>query len=129
MNDMYTQECCNCYMRFSVPAQFDQDRRRDAKTFYCPVGHPQSYKEGEFDRIRRERDRLAQQIAQRDDEIARQKRLREEAERSNIANRGVITRLKNRASAGVCPCCNRTVSQMARHMATKHPGFKAEEVS
>lgn len=30
---------------------------------------------------------------------------------------------KKRASAGVCPCCNRTVSQMARHMQAKHPDY------
>lgn len=33
-------------------------------------------------------------------------------------------KLKKRASAGICPCCNRTVSQMARHMKSKHPEFK-----
>jgi hypothetical protein len=100
-------------------------------TITCPNGHPWVYAAGEsdFDKLRRERDRLTQRIAEKDDEIAHQKLLREEAEKSAAARKGVITRLKNRASAGVCPCCNRTVLQMARHMATKHPGFKAEEVA
>jgi hypothetical protein len=26
----------------------------------------------------------------------------------------------------VCPCCQRTVSQMARHIKTKHPEYVAE---
>jgi hypothetical protein len=24
---------------------------------------------------------------------------------------------------GVCPCCNRTFQQLARHMKAKHPGY------
>jgi hypothetical protein len=32
-------------------------------------------------------------------------------------------RLKKRIKNGVCPCCHRTVSQLARHMKTKHPDF------
>lgn len=32
-------------------------------------------------------------------------------------------RLKKRIKNGVCPCCHRTVSQLARHMQTKHPDF------
>lgn len=31
--------------------------------------------------------------------------------------------LRKRIAKGVCPCCKRTVSQMARHMATKHPNY------
>lgn len=38
-------------------------------------------------------------------------------------------RLRKRASAGVCPCCNRTFSQLARHMQTKHPTFIAQEIA
>lgn len=30
---------------------------------------------------------------------------------------------------GVCPCCNRTFSDLQRHMASKHKGFAAEEVT
>jgi DNA repair exonuclease SbcCD ATPase subunit len=92
---------------------------------YCAYGHGQVYVEGETEetKIRRERDRLAQQIAQSDDEIKRQRELRETAERQAAAARGQVTKLKNRASAGVCPCCNRTFSQLKRHMDQKHPDF------
>lgn len=30
-------------------------------------------------------------------------------------------RLRRRTAAGVCPCCNRSFVQLARHMKTKHP--------
>lgn len=42
--------------------------------------------------------------------------------------KGVATRLKNRAAHGVCPCCNRTFQQLARHMSAKHPDFKTADV-
>ena len=32
-------------------------------------------------------------------------------------------RLKRRVAAGTCPCCQRTVAQLARHMQTKHPDY------
>ena len=53
---------------------------------------------------------------------------REEAEASLQATKGVVTRLKKRAIAGVCPCCNRTFQQLAAHMAHKHPDYKQPEV-
>ncbi len=77
-------------------------------------------------KLRRERDRLAQRIAERDDEIRRQCEMREATERQLSATRGVVTRIKNRVGHGVCPCCNRTFGDLYRHMSTKHPGYAAE---
>lgn len=34
------------------------------------------------------------------------------------------TRIKNRVKNGVCPCCNRTFENLARHMQAKHSDFK-----
>lgn len=34
-----------------------------------------------------------------------------------------LSRHKTRAKNGTCPCCNRTFSQLARHMANKHPEY------
>lgn len=72
---------------------------------------------------------LKQQLARKDDEIAAQRRLRDHAERQASARKGQVTRLKNRAAAGVCPCCTRSFENLRRHMTTKHPTFKAEEVA
>lgn len=113
-------QCCNCGVVFGVPLGMRDNLRETKKQFFCPNGHPQSYHQNEADRLRRERDLLAQRIAQKDDEIARQKSLRESAERSAAAMRGQVTRLHNRAKAGVCPCCNRHFPDLQRHMASKH---------
>lgn len=129
MNDLYIQDCCTCFMRFAVPKSFDAARRKDGKSFFCPAGHSQSYTDSENDRIRRERDRLKQEAARLEENAARERQLREAAERSASARKGQITRLKNRAAAGVCPCCNRSFENLRNHMSAKHPGFVAEEVA
>lgn len=35
--------------------------------------------------------------------------------------KGQMRKTMKRVGAGVCPCCNRTFSALARHMAAKHP--------
>lgn len=126
MNNREHQVCCSCGIEFSAPAHYFSKRRQDGKTFYCPNGHKLHFGESETDKLRRERDRLKQRVAQKDDEIERQRNWREGAERSASAYKGQATRLRNRIKAGVCPCCNRTFQNLQRHIAGQHPEFKAE---
>jgi hypothetical protein len=97
-------------------------------SFFCAYGHSAIFKEGETEetKLRRERDRLTQQLAEKNDEINRQRELREAAERRTSAAKGQITKIKNRVGHGVCPCCNRTFENLQRHMTSKHPTFTAE---
>lgn len=120
--------CYKCGILFSVPDHWYKCRREDKENFWCPNGHSQAFVKSMADKLAEELSRAKQQLAQKDDEIQWQRQHREAAERSASAARGQVTRLKNRASAGVCPCCNRTFSQLARHMANKHPGFSAEPI-
>lgn len=75
----------------------------------------------EIDNLRRERDRLAQRVAQKDDEI-------KDKDREVAAQKGVVTKLKKRAAAGTCPCCQRSFSNMTTHIRKQHPEFVAENV-
>lgn len=113
-----TEICPSCGCVFAVPQHFLNERRFDGKRFYCPVGHSLSYNgdrhrlEQELQSVRRQRD------FERED--------RERAEASARAHKGHATRLRKRAKAGVCPCCNRTFKQLARHMANQHPDWPPE---
>lgn len=121
-----TQVCCHstCGIAFAVPSTWDAQKRNDHTSFYCPNGHKQSYTGmSETEKLRLERDRLAQRIAQRDDEVARQRDLRLGVERRLNATRGVVTRIKNRVGNGVCPCCSRSFGNLAKHMASKHSDY------
>jgi hypothetical protein len=114
-------QCCNCGCHFGLDEYLYKRRREDKQDFYCPNGHRQAYTQSEADKLRQERDRLTQRLAQKDDEIEHQRK-------QLIASKGQITKLQKRAKAGTCPCCNRTFSNMARHMQTKHPEFDPDKV-
>lgn len=124
------QDCVRCGVRFGVPAGFTSNRRKDKNSFYCPNGHSMSYTESEADKMRRERDRLAQEKARVEEERdaaqrgeQRQRELRKAAERSAVAYRGVATRMKKRATKGTCPCCKTEFAELAAHMKDAHPDF------
>lgn len=130
-------ECCNCGAPFGISEWLNRQRRDDGGWLYCPNGHRQCYtvtteqrlKDAEVKakkaQVELDRHRILLDQATADADY--QRRQREIAERSLYATRGVVTRLKKRTAAGVCPCCNRTFSQLARHMKTQHPGFEAED--
>lgn len=120
--------CITCGVIFSVPEAKYDHAQAEGGYFTCSNGHSQGWdKNGcERERLRRERDRLTQRLAQKDDEIKAQRELREAAERQAAAARGQVTKIKNRVGHGVCPCCNRTFENLARHINSKHPTFVAE---
>lgn len=121
-------QCGTCGVEHAIPKVMYDACREEGGFWHCPNGHSRGWKVGlqtaqkEQDAIRLERDRLKQQLAQRDDAIAA-------AEKLASVRKGQVTKLRKRAAGGVCACCNRTVSQMAKHMASKHPTFRAEEVA
>ena len=114
---------CWCGLPFSMPERLYEQCKRNGTTFFCPLGHRIVFRETEADKYRRERDRLKQQLARKDDTISSLYEQRDKAERRLSATKGQVTRLKNRASAGVCPCCNRSFQNLKRHMNTKHPDY------
>lgn len=121
--------CYRCRCEMWIPDDLYAAAKHSEKiSFYCPFGHEQHFPQSETEetKLRRERDRLTQRLAEKDDEIARQRGLREGTERQLFATRGVVTRIKNRVGHGVCPCCNRTFGDLSRHMETKHPAYAAE---
>lgn len=116
--------CCHddCGISFAVPSWWVKGKRDTHAWFYCPNGHQQHFSaESTEEKLRRERDRLKQDIARAEDEAAQ---ARKQAELLTKQKR----RLEKRAAAGTCPCCQRTFSNMSRHMKTKHPDFAAEVV-
>lgn len=116
--------CGECGCAFGMTEHYIDCRRRDHRTWYCPNGHARAYLgENTEEKLRRERNELKQRLAYKDDMIREaEERATHERNRANGC-KGHATRITNRAKAGVCPCCNRTFQQLARHMATQHPEF------
>lgn len=122
--------CWKCKAEIWLPDELLAAARHSSSVgFFCGYGHRAVFQEGEDQEtiLRRERDRLTQRLAQKDDEIANEKKRRREVEASLSATRGVVTRIKNRVGHGICPCCNRTFENLHRHMKGKHPDYAASE--
>lgn len=112
--ELVTEVCCKCGCLFAFSYYLQRKLRDNHKDFYCPNGHAQHYTgPTEVDRMRQERDRLKQQMAERDDmELA----LRTELAKAEKERRRIV----RRANAGLCLDCNRSFANVTRHRATKH---------
>lgn len=126
--------CSVCKTTFGMPRELYNVLQAGAGklTWYCPYGHPRTFVQGETDedKLRRERDRLTQKLAEKDDEIRsawasanQQAEWRKAGERKLSAAKGQITKIKKRVHQGVCPCCNRQFANLQFHMHAKHPGY------
>lgn len=123
-----TFTCANCGLAFGLTAEFEAKRRKDKQSFYCPNGHSQ-YFPGETDeqkQIRQLREQLAAKerdraAAESGRQVWRQRA--ESTERRLRGTKAVVTRMRKRAAAGVCPVegCKRHFANLQRHIATKHP--------
>lgn len=113
--------CCACGIVFSVPYYWEQCRREKHDGFYCPNGHSLSFPtESDAERFRRERNMAIQEKARLEDEVKRLQAENNEAWGTAAIAEQKLKRHHKRASAGLCPHCNRTFYNMARHIKTKH---------
>lgn len=130
-----TIACSECGILFGVDARVRQRWVDDgALHFHCPNGHSQHYTESTVSKLRKqlEQERKALEDQKRQTQFAKdnataERAAREHTERQLRSRKGINTRLRMRIKHGVCPCCHRTVSQLARHMKTKHPHFAAND--
>lgn len=116
-------ECCSCHCFFGMSKDMYERARDDGTSFCCPNGHSQSYTKNEVTRLREQVNRLTHQVEQREAAILDVQAQRNHERARAIVYRGHVTRIKNRVAKGVCPCCQRTFCNLARHMETKHPDY------
>lgn len=107
--------CADCGVPFAITADYDYRRREDHKSFFCPSGHSNVYK-GPTDA-----ERLRLQLVEKERLLtaARCAEINERSAREKLERKH--KRICKRVHNGVCPCYNRTFSNLARHMASKHP--------
>lgn len=112
----------DCGILFAVPELWLANKRRDHSDLWCPNGHSQAFlSKSKEDQLRDQlaaarKDLDAQRIyAQRLED--RTTRLR----RSVAAQKGVATRLRNKAVAGICAFCEHEFPNVAEHVKSAHP--------
>ena len=116
--------CCKCQGIFALTAQFIKHSKEvgRAQPHFCPYcGISQSWHDGEIDRLRKEKAALERQVEYQREQKESARREASYFRKSRDGMKGQLVRVRNRVQAGVCPCCNRTFANLARHMATKHP--------
>lgn len=118
--DLASTTCAHCHIEFAMPSTLRDELRRTHERFYCPRGHHLVFNG------RTEEQKLKARLDNAEaSRIALLDQL-EAAERSRRAQKGVTTRIKNRIARGVCPCCNRSFTNVREHMAGQHPDFAKE---
>jgi hypothetical protein len=109
--------CYKCGIEFHVPDFWQQKRVDDHETFWCPNGHNQAYTgKSKAEKLRDELEQERQRSLSVREQLAVTLREKEKLQKT-------FDRHKRRSAAGVCPCCNRTVKQLAAHMASKHAEY------
>lgn len=121
---LQTLQCGRCGVWHAIPQSMYDTSVEEGGFWHCPNGHSRGFSEGSIKK-QLEKEKRRREWAEAD--AKRQREQAEENERRRAAQKGATTRLRNRAKAGVCPCCNRTFKQLAAHMANKHPGFGGDD--
>lgn len=123
-------DCPSCGVTYGLSEEYEARRRKDGRSWKCPNGHFVGYTKSDLDREREAREAAEREAAAAAAEArAARRQLKDErtrhesTRRSLSATKGVVTRVKRRVGKGVCPCCNRTFRDLARHMESKHPEY------
>lgn len=112
-----TAGCCGA--SFAVPDESYERWHQTHVRWYCPHCGSRRHFIGETKEQKRIRD-LEQRVAREQGRVV--------AERTRADNhRRRYRRMRERIQNGVCPCCNRTFTNLARHMATQHPKLPTTE--
>jgi hypothetical protein len=120
-----TQCWCGCPV--AVPSDlYKFARRHPEQAIYCPLGHTFVWKKSEADRLREQLDNERDRRARYQAELDQAKAHLRGARIAKTRFKNERDRLRTRAAAGVCPCCQRTFQQLARHMQAKHPDYPPE---
>ena len=122
-------ECGMCAGVYAISERY-RAKKAEAGGFwncpYCKGSWGYRTEDSELEKARRE---LTRERARHDQTRADRDRVcdaRDRADRRRAAAQGQVTKIKNRVGRGVCPCCNRSFENLARHMKSQHPKFCEE---
>lgn len=120
----YYCDCFRCGVPIYGPSVRHKMARERGEEFFCVNGHGQVYTKSENAKLKEQLEKAEQAR----DRAVKEKEWAEQntrtARRAESIAKGKLKAQSERIKAGVCPCCNRTVSQLARHMKSKHPDWK-----
>ena len=107
-----------CDQSFAVSESFYEETSRTKETWHCPRGHKRVWANESTE------EKLAAAEARNrhlDDQL---RAATEEVE----ATKHALLKDRHRFANGVCPCCNRSFVNVARHMRSQHPDYDLTHV-
>lgn len=116
-------QCWNCGVHYAMPSYLREKRREDGDRFWCPNGHIAVFTETAVAKLQRKLDKEREALERSRENADFWRDQHDGSERRLSATRGVVTRIKNRISKGICPCCKRSFANLRKHMCTKHPNY------
>lgn len=129
--------CCRdgCGVTFGMPSSWMEFYKNNHQNFYCPAGHGQHFtSESKEEKLARELEETQRKLtgekcvtanlrtSLQNTQVERDRQARLKREKAKK-----LKRVCERVAHGVCPCCNRTVAQLAAHMKSKHPDYVAKK--
>lgn len=118
--DLSTIVCGKCGGIYAIAERYRSHKQEHGGYWNCPYCDCRwGFGESTVDKLQKELnlERKRKEWAETATKIER---------RRLIAMKGLVTKTKNRIGNGVCPCCNRTFQNLARHINSKHPDFKKD---
>lgn len=122
-------DCPSCGVLYAAPKQFFARKSRENAGWFCVNGHSLKFTKSELQRTKEELARVESDRAWLANRERSEREARERAERSAVALRGHLTRMRKRIAAGICPVpgCRRSgFTKVRAHLASKHPEWLAE---
>lgn len=117
---LFVTDCPTCGVVYAMSEDYEDRRRADGKSWYCPNGDRVHFTKGMSDA-----DKLA--AAQ-----ARNTHLEDQLYAAAVEAehmRGLVIRDRARFAAGVCPCCRRSFDNVRRHMSDQHPDYTVQRTA
>ncbi len=114
---LQTKTCPVCFINYAAPELLFEKKLEKKDNWFCPNGHSLVFT-GET-----EAEKLAKEVARLKSEVEWQKGRVALKAKDVIAQKGLAAKAKNklaRVEKGVCPKCNRSFQNVARHMQTQH---------
>jgi hypothetical protein len=107
---------CWCGIAVAIPANLHRVMNDEGQKCYCPIGHTFVY----GNTFKEQLQQAEQRVAEEQRRVRATRDLLHAEERSHVATKGHLTRVKKRVQHGVCPHCNRSFQDLRRHMRSKH---------
>jgi len=116
--------CWKCGLHFAVPEDFDRRNKNEGRSWWCPgCGSAAVYKRTRVQELEQQLVTQRQRLHYTEEAKAEALEQRDHARAQANGYKGALVKTKRRIANGVCPCCQRTFTDVQRHMRSKHPDY------